>query len=116
MGLFFSKLYQLFEEWGNTPARILMLGLDAAGKYCFKFEFFVVFFSSKCGFNFTVGSPHYLVILTSYINYHFINPYKPGVNFVRHRQIMQTQIGRRIMWRLIRVSTVCLQNVLFKFD
>ena len=44
MGLFFSKLYQLFEEWGNTPARILMLGLDAAGKYCFKFEFFVVFF------------------------------------------------------------------------
>lgn len=32
MGLFVSKLYQLFEEWGNTPARILMLGLDAAGK------------------------------------------------------------------------------------
>ena len=43
MGLFFSKLYQLFEEWGNTPARILMLGLDAAGKYCFEFEN-VVFF------------------------------------------------------------------------
>ncbi|XP_060554716.1 uncharacterized protein LOC132715683 [Ruditapes philippinarum] len=32
MGLFLSKLSQLFEEWGTTQARILMLGLDAAGK------------------------------------------------------------------------------------
>lgn len=32
MGLLISKLAKLFEDWGNSPARILMLGLDAAGK------------------------------------------------------------------------------------
>ncbi|KAL4224749.1 hypothetical protein ACF0H5_015446 [Mactra antiquata] len=32
MGLFLSKLASLFDEWGTTQARILMLGLDAAGK------------------------------------------------------------------------------------
>ncbi|WAR18621.1 ARF-like protein [Mya arenaria] len=32
MGLFIAKLYSLFDEWGNNPARIIMLGLDAAGK------------------------------------------------------------------------------------
>jgi len=34
MGLFFSKLYSLFENFGGSgrPSRILMLGLDAAGK------------------------------------------------------------------------------------
>ena len=42
MGLLVSKLYQLFEEWGNTPARILMLGLDAAGT-CLS-DFLVLFF------------------------------------------------------------------------
>ena len=86
MGLFFSKLYQLFEEWGNTPARILMLGLDAAGKYCFEFEIVAVFFSSKCRFNFWhLVCPIYLVILASYINYHYINPYQLGIIFVGHR-------------------------------
>ena len=47
-----------------------------------------------------------------------INPYKPSVLsfFVGHRQTVQTQIRRQITWRLIRVSTVCLQNVLFKFN
>ena len=33
MGLFLSKLTQLFEDWGTTQARVLMLGLDAAGKH-----------------------------------------------------------------------------------
>lgn len=32
MGLFLSRLAQLFEDWGTSQARILMLGLDAAGK------------------------------------------------------------------------------------
>lgn len=32
MGLLLSKLAQLFEDWGTSQARILMLGLDAAGK------------------------------------------------------------------------------------
>ena len=32
MGLFASKLYELYRSWGKEPARILMLGLDAAGK------------------------------------------------------------------------------------
>ena len=31
MGLLLSRMARLFEDWGNTPARILMLGLDAAG-------------------------------------------------------------------------------------
>lgn len=32
MGLWLSKLYDVFSEFsGSTPARILMLGLDAAG-------------------------------------------------------------------------------------
>ena len=32
MGLLFSKLTQLLEDWGKTHSRILMVGLDAAGK------------------------------------------------------------------------------------
>ena len=32
MGLFASKLFELYKSWGKEPARILMLGLDAAGK------------------------------------------------------------------------------------
>lgn len=33
MGLFLSRLYSVFESFSSeTPARILMLGLDAAGK------------------------------------------------------------------------------------
>ena len=31
MGLFLSKLKDLFDDWGTSQARILMLGLDAAG-------------------------------------------------------------------------------------
>ena len=38
--------------------------------------------------------------------------YLGGVLFVEQRQTAQTQIRRRRMWRLISVSTVCLQNVL----
>ena len=41
-------------------------------------------------------------------------PYKPSVLFVRHRQTVQTQIRRRRTQRLIRVFTVCLQNILLK--
>ena len=36
--------------------------------------------------------------------------------FVRHWQTIQTQIRRRRMWRLIRVSTVCLQNVSLMYE
>lgn len=37
MGLFLSRLYSVFESFSSeTPARILMLGLDAAGKCDFK--------------------------------------------------------------------------------
>ena len=32
MGLWLSKIWNLFSELGNSQARILMLGLDAAGK------------------------------------------------------------------------------------
>ena len=44
------------------------------------------------------------------------NPYKPSVLFVRHRQTVQTQTRRRTTQRLIRASTVCFQNVLYKSD
>ena len=38
MGLFLSRLYSIFEAFSlETPARILMLGLDGAGKCCTKF-------------------------------------------------------------------------------
>ena len=43
------------------------------------------------------------------------HPCKPSVLFVGHRQTVQTQIRRCRMQRLIRVSTVCLQNVLSEF-
>ena len=45
-----------------------------------------------------------------------LNPYKPSILFVGHRQTVETQIRRHITWHLIRVSTVCLQNVLLKFE
>ncbi|KAL3873467.1 hypothetical protein ACJMK2_036580 [Sinanodonta woodiana] len=32
MGLYLSKLFEIFSSFGETPARIAMLGLDAAGK------------------------------------------------------------------------------------
>ena len=46
----------------------------------------------------------------------FINPYKPTFFFVGHRQTVETQTRRHITRRLIRTSTVCLQNVLSKFE
>ena len=44
-----------------------------------------------------------------------INPYKPNLLFVGHRQIVQTQIRRRSTRHLIRVSGVYLQNVILRF-
>ena len=44
------------------------------------------------------------------------SPYKPSVLFMGHRHTVQTQIRHRIMWCLIRIFTVCLQNVLLKFE
>ena len=45
-----------------------------------------------------------------------INPYKPNVLFVGHRETVQIQIRRHRTHRLIRVSTVCAQNVVLKFQ
>ena len=40
-----------------------------------------------------------------------LNPYKPSVLFVGHRQTVQNQMRRRKMRCLIRfLSTICLQN------
>ena len=39
-----------------------------------------------------------------------INPNKPGVPFVGHKQTMQTQMRHLIMQHLIRVFTVCLED------
>ena len=39
----------------------------------------------------------------------------PSVLFVGHRQTVRTRIRGYILWRLIRVPTVCLQNVQFQF-
>ena len=46
----------------------------------------------------------------------WINPYKPGVHFVGHRQKVQTQIRRRRTRRLIRIFTICLQNIQLEFE
>ena len=36
-----------------------------------------------------------------------INSFKLSILFVRHRQIVQTQIRRYVLRRLMRVSTIC---------
>ena len=41
-----------------------------------------------------------------------LNPFKPSVLFVGHRQTVHTQIRRHRTRRLIKVSTVCLQTIL----
>ena len=46
--------------------------------------------------------------------YRLTKSYKPSFLFVGNRQIMQIQNRRRIRCCLIRVCTVCLQNVLLK--
>ena len=45
-----------------------------------------------------------------------VNLYMPSILFVGHRQTVKTQIRRRRMRHLIRVSTVCLQKALSKFE
>ena len=45
-----------------------------------------------------------------------LNPYKPSVLYMGHRKTVQTQIRRRRMERLIRVSTVCSHKGLLEFE
>ena len=45
-----------------------------------------------------------------------LNPNKPSILFVGHRETVQTQIRRRRMGRLIRVSTVCSYKVLLNWN
>ena len=66
--------------------------------------FFLSLLSSSC-FVFQ----HCLCVFLS-----MFNPFKPSVIFVGHKQTAQTQIRRHRLWRLIRVSTVCLHNALLK--
>ena len=48
MGLFLSRLYSIFEDFSaETPSRILMLGLDGAGKCCTKFTAYVFLITEK---------------------------------------------------------------------
>ena len=42
-----------------------------------------------------------------------MNPYKPSAIFDEYRQTVQTQSKMR---RLICISTVCLQNIILKFE
>ena len=57
-----------------------------------------------------------LVAYCELINGSWLNPFKPSVLFVGHRQTAQTQIRRHITWRLIRVSTVCKQKFFYKLN
>ena len=45
-----------------------------------------------------------------------VNPYKPSVPFVGLRQTVQTQIRRRTMRRLVRISTICSHSAHKKID
>ena len=45
-----------------------------------------------------------------------VNPKRPNVLLVGHRQTVHTQIRRHKKRRLIRVSTVCLHNALLRFE
>ena len=45
-----------------------------------------------------------------------VNTYKPSILFVGHRQTVQTQFRLKRTLCPIRVSTICLQNVLLKFE
>ena len=45
-----------------------------------------------------------------------INPCKPGILFMGHKQIVQIRIRCHKMWHLISVSIFCLQNELLKFE
>ena len=45
-----------------------------------------------------------------------LNPHKPSVLYMGHRKTVQTQIRRRRMGRLIRVSTVCSYKVLLDWN
>ena len=61
----------------------------------------------------------YAFVTSMQENYFFIydvNPYKPSVLFVGHRKTMHAQISRSRTRHLIRVPTVCTQNVLLKFE
>ena len=55
--------------------------------------------------------------LTTCLKNKLLNPYKSSVlQFEGHRQTLQTKISRHRTRRLNRVSTVCLQNALSKFE
>ena len=45
-----------------------------------------------------------------------VNPYTSSVLFVGYKETVQTQIRRHRTWRLIRISTVCLENYKVKFE
>ena len=65
---------------------------------------------------YTLGQPDF--IARSFIENSFgakwISPFRPSVLFVGHKRTVQTQIRHHRTRRLIRVSTLCLHNVLFK--
>ena len=45
-----------------------------------------------------------------------INPFNDSVLFIGRRQTVQNQTRRHRTRRLIRISIVCLQNILFKLE
>ena len=59
---------------------------------------------------------NYIYIFFLLLKFCIPNPYKPSVLFMGRRQTVQTLIRRHVLRRLIRVSTVCLQNVQLKFE
>ena len=56
-------------------------------------------------------------LINKYVVTHcLVNPCKPGVLSVGHRQTVKTQIRCHKMWHLIKVFTICLQYFLSKFE
>ena len=59
---------------------------------------------------------YYHHVGSSFYENHQAIPYKPSVLFMGHGQTVQIQIRHRMMRCLIRIFTVCLQNVIVKFE
>ena len=96
---FYSNCHLLFQQEEYESDERRDYGIMGSCLY-YKVSWILVFHRiSKIGINYSI----------------YINPYKPSIIFIGHRQTVWTKIRHFMMWCLIRIFTVCLQNFLLKF-